>query len=115
VFASIYRLVSIQSMKRDDIPYTIQWLIIWTFVEPCIGLVCGSLPIIRGLLPAYKAKISPKTSANVPMKKGSGVRDVPFSGASHFLTSIGHDVDWSQSKEEEEPGVIRVKTVIEIV
>lgn len=29
---------------------------IWTYVEPCIGLVCACLPIIRGLFPVYSVK-----------------------------------------------------------
>lgn len=58
--ASIYRIVTLLYIKNSDITYTIYLGTIWTFVEPCVGLVCGCLPTIRGLFPTLLIKRATK-------------------------------------------------------
>ncbi|CRG90045.1 hypothetical protein PISL3812_07086 [Talaromyces islandicus] len=56
VGASTYRMIAITQIEPDDMTYTIYSSEIWTFVEPCIGLVCACAPMIRSLVPvAYAA------------------------------------------------------------
>ena len=43
-------------------------------MEPCIGLICACLPIIRGLLPAFTPK---RTTARPSEYYGSGTRRGP--------------------------------------
>jgi hypothetical protein len=45
--------------------------VIWTFVEPCIGLVCACLPVIRGLFPAFAMRTTTKPSAPYGYSHGS--------------------------------------------
>lgn len=53
-FASIYRIVVLFWIKPEDTTYTVYQATLWTHIEPAVGLICSSLPIIRGLFPRFK-------------------------------------------------------------
>lgn len=60
-FASIYRIVVLFWMDPADTTWTIYQALIWTHVEPAIGLICSCLPVIRGLFPRFKLGSSNRT------------------------------------------------------
>lgn len=61
-FASIYRIVVLFWMNPADVTWTIHEAVLWTHVEPSIGLICSCLPVIRGLFPQFK--LTPNRSKN---------------------------------------------------
>jgi len=121
VSASIYRLVALTQIKTDDLTYTTYGGIVWTFVEPCIGLVCACLPTIRGLLPSFAKKV---TTEGYSKQRECGRWQTPFSGdesmsgtfhnieTSHHLVSSAKSVDHSSNISSHH---VRVDTSIEMV
>jgi len=65
VFASIFRLVSFTKVTSNDTTYSIYSTTIWTFIEPCLGLVCACLPAIRSLFPSTRKDSSKPTPQNL--------------------------------------------------
>lgn len=85
--ASIYRLVALFQIDASDITYSIHDALVWTFVEPCIGLVCACLPIIRGLFPTYKHNTAKSYPYKGTANSNQSWRRGPFSAPSSHATS----------------------------
>lgn len=100
--------------------------VIWTFVEPCIGLVCGCLPTIRGLFPNLNVK--ERSSGSPKPKTFDRWRRLPFDGYSSQLNTIEQYHEMNSSFACKDPGQsarsqhgiidngqIQVSTSIEVV
>ena len=100
---------------------------VWTLVEPCIGMVCGCLPIVRGLLPAA-APTRKKSHLNRSRSSGYGhsrspkpFRDSPGYIKMDYLPTQEPPITTVRSVEHvdrnfEEPGDgIMVRTRVEVV
>ncbi|KAJ5507773.1 hypothetical protein N7527_009916 [Penicillium freii] len=48
--ASIMRVVTLNIFESGDVSYSIMEAATWTFVEPCVGIICACLPTIRPVL-----------------------------------------------------------------
>ncbi|KUJ08401.1 uncharacterized protein LY89DRAFT_676821 [Mollisia scopiformis] len=108
---SIYRIYTITLMDDNDIPF-------WTLVEPSIGLVCGCLPTIRGLFPAYRVSRSTKGTAasnNLPEPHratnsyNDQLQYIKMVSITEILGNPSNDDDKAHG------GEIRVNTVVSIV
>ncbi|QMW36065.1 hypothetical protein G4B84_011594 [Aspergillus flavus NRRL3357] len=48
--ASIMRVVTLDIFETMDTSYSVMEAATWTFVEPCVGIICACLPTLRPLL-----------------------------------------------------------------
>jgi len=121
VFASIYRIITLLWIEDSDITYTTYHGAIWTFVEPCIGLVCSCLPTIRGLFPAYRVGGTVKVSKSESKLKSWQNPGDSYNGHLQYLrmddltsTSNVYSEDRVDG-EDRTPDKIRVRTTVEVI
>ncbi|KAI9041876.1 uncharacterized protein KD926_006422 [Aspergillus affinis] len=48
--ASIMRVVTLKIFESNDTSYSVMEAATWTFVEPCVGIICACLPTLRPLV-----------------------------------------------------------------
>jgi len=90
---------------------------IWTFIEPCIGLVCSCLPVIRGLFPAFKSKNTTKNSASLPIENGSIPPSDSYNSQGQYIKMDDYSWDINKGRSEntqDYPGKIKVNTIGEV-
>lgn len=69
----------------------------WTFVEPCVGIICACLPAMRPLLRALCCSFSWSTgdSKDAPVGKNYGMQRISRSGNNN-------DEAWSHDRFDDE-------------
>ncbi|KOS38776.1 hypothetical protein ACN38_g10398 [Penicillium nordicum] len=72
--ASVMRVVTLNIFENDDISYSIMEAATWTFVEPCVGIICACLPTMRPLLRALCCSFSWSTGDSKDAPVGSNHR-----------------------------------------
>ncbi|OQE72644.1 hypothetical protein PENNAL_c0094G10481 [Penicillium nalgiovense] len=94
--ASIMRVVTLD-IFNDDTSYSIMEAATWTFVEPCVGIICACLPAMRPLLRALCCSFSWSTgdSKDAPVGKNYGMQRISRSGNNN-------DEAWSHDRFDDE-------------
>ncbi|KXG50591.1 uncharacterized protein PGRI_043580 [Penicillium griseofulvum] len=79
--ASVMRVVTLD-IFNDDTSYSIMEAATWTFVEPCVGIICACLPTMRPLLRSLFSSFSWSTenSKDAPVGRNYGMQRMTRSG-----------------------------------
>ncbi|KAJ5588538.1 hypothetical protein N7537_011216 [Penicillium hordei] len=91
--ASIMRVVTLNIFENDDISYSIMEAATWTFVEPCVGIICACLPTMRPLLRALCCSFSWSTEDSKGASVGRNYRmqRIPTPAPNVNDEAWGHD------------------------
>ncbi|KAJ5942015.1 hypothetical protein N7516_002183 [Penicillium verrucosum] len=91
--ASVMRVVTLNIFENNDISYSIMEAATWTFVEPCVGIICACLPTMRPLLRALCCSFSWSTgdSKDAPVGNNHRMQRISTSPKNANDEVWGHD------------------------
>ncbi|TVY92475.1 Satratoxin biosynthesis SC1 cluster protein [Lachnellula willkommii] len=96
---------------------------LWTFVEPCIGLVCSCLPVIRSLFPTLKSKKTTKVSNSRPVELEGNSRSPlnSYNSKGQYIQMNDYSWDINGGVDEarnnsvpDHPGSITVERLVQV-
>ena len=91
---SILRIVALLATDFEDITYTAAFPLLWSFLEPALGITVACGPLLGPLVKRTRAFASTN-----PSDRHSGLEQVPFR---HLSSDGGH----AASEQDQYPGVI---------
>ncbi|KAF7587689.1 hypothetical protein BBP40_006875 [Aspergillus hancockii] len=100
--ASIMRVVTLNIFENEDTSYSVMEAATWTFVEPCVGIICACLPTLRPLLRALCCSFSWSTenSKGAPVGKNYRMQRISSSAKN------ANDEPWGQDRLGDEYALV---------